>query len=117
MGKTFFQNFYPDSKWKIRRINYHRAGADTLYENGTRTADIGYLGGPRAEQGFDVLQQWIHSPNLADLSFLLRLRKEQEALLSLSTTASDRLTVLQGSYDDTEYMKLYLRCRYILLVY
>lgn len=113
----FFSKLYPESRCKIRRINYHRAGANTENENGTRTIDIGYLGGPRAEQGFDVLQQWIHSPNLADLSFLLRLRKEQEALLSLSTKATDRLTVLQGSYDDTEYMKLYFRCRYILLPY
>lgn len=115
--KRFFSKLYPESRCKIRRINYHRAGANTKNENGTRTIDIGYLGGPRAEQGFDVLQQWIHSPNLVDLSFLLRLRKEQEALLSLSTKASDRLTVLQGSYDDTEYMNLYFRCRYILLPY
>ena len=115
--KRFFSKLYPESRCKIHRINYHRAGANTKNKTGTRTIDIGYLGGPRAEQGFDVLQQWIHSPNLADLSFLLRLRKEQQALLSLPTKASDRLTVLHGSYVDTSYMNLYYRCRYILLPY
>lgn len=115
--KRFFSKLYPESICKIHRIRYHRAGSITPKGNAARRIDIGYFGGPRAEQGFNVAQQWIRDPNLADLSFLLRLTAAQEALLSLSTSESARLSVIQGSYVDPSYMNLYFRCRYILLPY